>query len=65
MRASTALVSTPIIAGSPCPICVITWCVMWQCIAQSPGSVGTSSITRVDPTGTSTVVSGRCALSGM
>jgi hypothetical protein len=37
---------------------------MWQCIAQSPASSGTSSITRVPPTGTSTVVSGSCALSG-
>jgi hypothetical protein len=45
--------------GMPWPICVITWWVMWQCIAQSPGSSATNSITRVLPTGTSTVVSGQ------
>jgi hypothetical protein len=50
--------------GRPWPIWVMTWWVMWQCIAQSPGSSGTNSITRVLPTGTSTVVSGRCADSG-
>ena len=43
----------------------MTWWVMWQCIAQSPGSSATNSIVRVLPTGTSTVVSGHCADSGI
>ncbi len=38
---------------------------MWQCMAQSPGSALTNSITRTLPTGTRTVVSGHCALRGI
>ena len=38
-------------SGRPWPIWFITWCVMWQCIAQSPGSSATNSMVRVLPTG--------------
>ena len=50
--------STPIRFAASWPIWFITWWVMWQCSAQSPGSSATNSIVRVVPTGTSTVVSG-------
>ena len=50
--------------GMPWPIWFITWWVMWQCIAQSPGSSATNSMVRVLPTGTSTVVSGHWARLG-
>jgi hypothetical protein len=50
IRRSMVLVSTPTMLGKPWPIWSITWWVMWQCMAQSPGSWGTNSITRVLPT---------------
>ena len=50
--------------GVPWPIWVITWCVMWQCMAQSPGSSATNSIARIWPTATSTVTSGQAAPDG-
>ncbi len=37
---------------------------MWQWTAQSPGSVATSSMTRAEPVGTRTVVSGQRADGG-
>ena len=36
--------STPIMFGMSWPIWFITWWVMWQCSAQSPGSSATNSI---------------------
>jgi hypothetical protein len=45
-------VSTPVIGGKPWPICVITWCVMWQCTPQSPGLSAVNSIVRVCPVAT-------------
>ena len=56
---------TPIMFGNSWPIWFMTWCVMWQCIAQSPGLSAVNSTVRVDPTGTSTVVSGQRPASGM
>ena len=47
------------------PIWFIPWWLIWQCIGQSPGISGTSSTSRVVPTGTSTVVSGHCPASGI
>jgi hypothetical protein len=38
---------------------------MWQCSGQSPGASVTSSMSRVEPVGTSTVLSGHCAPGGI
>ena len=47
------------------PIAFMVWCDLWQWNAQSPGLSATNSNARIAPTGTSIVVSGHCALSGI
>ena len=51
--------------GKSWPIWFMMWWVMWQWSAQSPGSSATNSMARVLPDGTSTVVSGHWAESGI
>ena len=50
--------------GTSWPMAPMVWWLLWQCMAQSPGSSATNSSWRIWPTAMSVVTSGQRAVGG-